>query len=41
MDGRKEIFYLQLYSVLHMVKDYLDSERENPLLPLHGLLFLD
>ena len=32
-------FYLWLYGVGHMVKDHLDSERGNPLLP-HGLLFL-
>ena len=31
-------FYLQLYGVTHMVKDHLDSKRENPLLP-RGLLF--
>ena len=43
--GRKEgnvLFnattHLQLYGVRHMVKDHLDSERGNPLLP-HGLLF--
>ena len=48
MKGRKEgnvlfidtlnTFYLRLYGVGHMVKDFLDSERGNPLLP-HGLLF--
>ena len=27
-------FYLQLYGVRHMVKDYSDSTRGNPLLPL-------
>ena len=32
------IFYLRLYGVGHMVKDYSDSERGNPL-PPHGLLF--
>ena len=32
-------FYLRLYGVRHMVKDHSDSERGNPLLPLHGLLF--
>ena len=46
-EGRKEMFYLtmhsthfilRLYSVGHMVKDHLDSERRNPL-PPHGLLF--
>ena len=47
-DGRKEgsvlfndalnTFYLRLYGVTHMVKDYSDSERGNPL-PPHGLLF--
>ena len=31
-------FYLRLYGVGHMVKDHLDSELGNPLLP-HGLLF--
>ena len=31
-------FYLRLYGVRHMVKDYSDSERGNPL-PPHGLLF--
>ena len=31
-------FYLHLYGVRHMVKDYSDSERGNLLLP-HGLLF--
>ena len=30
--------YLRLYGVGHMVKDYSDSERRNPL-PPHGLLF--
>ena len=30
-------FYLRLYGVRRMVKDHLDSERGNPLLP-HGLL---
>ena len=45
--GRKEVnvlfndalktFYLRLYGVGHMVKDHLDSERENPL-PPHELL---
>ena len=33
-------FYLWLYGVGHMEKDYSDSERGNPLPPLHGLLFL-
>ena len=32
-------FYLLLYGVRHMVKDHSDSERGNPLPPLHGLLF--
>ena len=31
-------FYLRLYGVRHIVKDYSDSERGNPL-PPHGLLF--
>ena len=30
-------FYLWLYGIRHMVKDYSDSERGNPLLP-HRLL---
>ena len=48
IEGRKEgnalfndalnIIYLRLYGVGHMVNDYSDSERENPL-PPHGLLF--
>ena len=46
--GRKEMFYLttqsthfvlRLYGIGYMVKDHSDSERGNPLLPLHGLLF--
>ena len=36
-DGRN-IFYLRLYGIRHMVKDHSDSKREN-LLPLHVLLF--
>ena len=32
-------FYLQLYGIIHMVKDHSDSERGNPL-PPHRLLFL-
>ena len=35
----KEVFYLRLYGVGHMVQDHSDSERGNPLPPLHGLLF--
>ena len=31
-------FYLRLYGVRHMVKDYSDSKRGNQL-PPHGLLF--
>ena len=34
-------FCLRLYGVIHMVKDHSDSERGNPLLPLHGLLSSD
>ena len=30
-------FYLQLYCVGHMIKDHVDSQRGNPLPPLHGL----
>ena len=33
------IFYLQLYSIRHMVKDHSDSEKGNPL-PPHRLHFL-
>ena len=29
-------FYLRLYGITHMIKDYSDSERGNPL-PPHGL----
>ena len=36
--GRKEMFYLWLYGIRHMVKDHSDNERGNPLVP-HGLLF--
>ena len=32
-------FYLRLYGVGRIVNDYSNSERGNPLLPLHGLLF--
>ena len=38
-DDALNTFYLQLYDVRHMVKNHSDSERGNPLLPLHGLLF--
>ena len=34
----RNTFYLRLYGVGYMVKNHLDSERGNPLLP-HGLLF--
>ena len=46
LEGRKEMslfndtFYLWLYGIRHMVKDHSDIKRGNPLLPLHGLLFL-
>ena len=36
--GRKDMFYLRLCGVRHMVKDHSDSERGYPLAP-HGLLF--
>ena len=36
---RKEMFYLRLYGIRHMVKDHSDSQRGNPLLA-YGLLFL-
>ena len=43
---RREMFYLMMHSTHfiydgtgHMVKDHSDSERGNPLLPLHGLSF--
>ena len=49
-EGRKEgnalfndalsTFYLQLCCVEHVVKDDSDNQRENRLLPLHGLLIL-
>ena len=32
-------FYLRLYGIRHEVKDHSDNERQNPLPPLHGLLF--
>ena len=32
-------FHLRLYGVRHKVKYHSDSERGNPLPPLHGLLF--
>ena len=32
-------YYSRLYGVRHMVKDHSDSERGNPLPPIHGLLF--
>ena len=32
-------FYLHLYGIGHMVKGHSDSERENPLPRLHGLIF--
>ena len=38
VEGRKNISYLSLYGVRHMVKDHSDSEKGNPL-PPHGLLF--
>ena len=31
IEGRKEMFYLRLYDVGHMVEDHSDSERGNPL----------
>ena len=39
--GRKEMFYLWLYDIRHMVKDHSDGDRGNALLPLHGLYFFD
>ena len=48
-DGRKEgnvlfkdtlnTFYQQLYGIGHMVKNHSDTERGNPLLTIHWLLF--
>ena len=32
-------FHLRFFGVRHKVKYHSDSERRNPLLPLHGLLF--
>ena len=37
-EGKKEMFYLSIYGVGHMVKNHSDSERGNPL-PPHGLYF--
>ena len=37
LEGRKEMFYLRLYGVRHIVDDQLDSEKGNPL-PPHMLL---
>ena len=34
-------FYLQSYRVRHMIKDQSDSQRGNPLPPLHEPLFFD
>ena len=31
-------FHLRLCGIGHLVKDHSNSEKENPLLPLHGLL---
>ena len=49
-EGRKEMFYLTTHSIHfylrlyggvgHVVKDHSESQTGNPLLPLHGLLFL-
>ena len=39
LEGLKEMFYLQLYSIGHIVKYHSDSKRGNPLSSLHGLLF--
>ena len=33
-------FYLRLYGIEHMIKDHSDSERGNPLPPLHGLFYM-
>ena len=45
-EGRKEMFYINdahfIYGYMmleNMVNDHSDSERGNPMLPLHGLLF--
>ena len=39
-EGRKCVFLiLHLNIVRHMIKEHSDSERENPLPPLLGLLF--
>ena len=38
VDDALNTFYLRLYGVGHMVKDYSDSMRGNPL-PTHGQLF--
>ena len=39
-NGALNTFYLRLHGVRHMLKDHSYSERGNPLMPLHGLLFL-
>ena len=39
-DALNTFFNLRLYGVWHMVKDHSDSEKGNPLSPLHGLLFM-
>ena len=38
-DASQHILFTVIYDIIHMVKDHSDSERENPLPPLHGLLF--
>ena len=38
-NDRLNTFYLRFYGDRTMVKGRSDSERENPLPPLHGLLF--
>ena len=50
IQDRKDMFYLTTHSThfisgymasdTYMVKDHSDSERGNPMPPLHGLLFL-
>ena len=37
-DDAINTFYLQLYDIEHMIKDHSNSDRGNPLPPLHGLL---
>ena len=39
-NGTLNTFYIRIYGVGHMVKDHRNSQRGNPLPPLHGLQVL-